>query len=92
MSGEQFLPSRDATGDALEKLAGSGQLSSSGEMTKMSAGSGEQFLPNGDERRVVFYPPWTPPGIKERVNETGRLEQQIVYSRLISPVQCSSRG
>ena len=53
MSGEQFLPSRDATGDALEKLAGSGQLCSSREMTKMSAGSGEQFSPNGDERVFI---------------------------------------
>ena len=55
MSGEQFLPSGDATGDALEKSAGSGdpgspdKVSSSGEMTKLSAGSGVQLLSNGDE-------------------------------------------
>ena len=63
MSGEQFLPNGDATGDALEKSAGSGDhppanFSAAGRRLRTQRGagssfypagmSGEQFLPTGD--------------------------------------------
>ena len=45
-------------------------------MTKMPAGSGEQFVPSGDERGAVSFPPGTPPGTIERATETGRSEDK----------------
>ena len=50
MSGEKFLLSGDATGEALEKSAGSADHL----RANFPAGSGEQFLLSGDEPAAVF--------------------------------------
>ena len=57
-------------------------------MTKMSAESGEQLLPSGDERGAVFNQPGTPPGTIERVTETGRLSL-FKINGYISPINNS---
>ena len=56
MNGEQFSVSGDTSRAVLEKPAESSpdQLSSSGEITKMSVGSGEQLLLGGNERGADF--------------------------------------
>ena len=56
-------------------LAGSGgtppdQRSNSGEITTISAGSGEQSLPSGNERESSFYPAATPAATIKRVTDT----------------------
>ena len=56
MNGEQFSVSGDTSRAVLEKPAESSpdQLSSSGEITKMSVGSGEQLLLGGNKRGADF--------------------------------------